>query len=168
MNWLLLLIVTTAITTGSGLVYGSVLDRTGEPYLPYDDGASITLGAPRAMNGGWPFSNLLGYACDQSIEVKDERRFACELRSNYLFIYVYDRLESDKAKQTETLYHINTVIAQYVLAGGTRVIFVDMTNGPAEQVRSCRYERQGRSTCTVWFILTDFFVKQYGLGALVD
>ena len=158
----------SAVVMFSSVAAGSVLDRTGEPFLPQDTGASITLGTPRAMNGGWPFSNLLGYECDRSIKLRDERRFACELRSNYLFIYVYDRLESDKVKQTEALYHINTVIAQYVLAGGTRVLFVDMTNGPAEQVRSCRYERQGRSTCTVWFILTDFFVKQYGLGALVD
>ncbi|MYA28820.1 MAG: hypothetical protein F4090_05000 [Nitrospira sp. SB0672_bin_25] len=167
MKRLLQLTIWTSITFG-GIAFGSVLDRTGEPVLPRELQGSIMLGPERSMNGGWPFSNLLGYECDRSIELRGDRRFACELRKNYLFIYVYDRLESDKAKQTEALYHINTVIAQYVLAGGTRVLFVDMTNGPAEQIRSCRYERKGRSACTVWTVLTDFYVKLYGLGALVD
>ena len=173
MNWLLfliafVLIAPSTIVTGSRPASGSVLDRTGEPALPRSDGASTTLGPLQSMNGGWPFSNLMGYDCDRSLALKDEQRFACELRSQILFIYVYDRFESDKRRQTDVLYQINTIIARYVLAGGTQVLFVDMTNGPAEQIRSCRYERRGRSTCTVWTVLTDFYVKHYGLGPLVD
>ena len=63
---------------------------------------------------------------------------------------------------------INTVIAHYALAGGTRVLFVDMTRGPAERIRLCAYERRRRSGCTKWNKLNADFIEVYGLEQLVD
>ena len=118
-----------------------------------------------SMGNGWPFNSLMQHECDESHEQAKQIGFVCQFvkGNKHLYIYMGKFFDDDPDRMKEANYRIHRVIAQFLLAGGQEVLFIDIS-GPdqkATRLRNCHLRRQS-PTCTKWYEPSPLVWKHYG------
>lgn len=129
-----------------------VVVLSGLPALAQTTNQTPTSIGTTLMYKGWPFLDLVNYECQQSLKTGREIGFACELvnQGKELQVFIGDFFLNDEVKAKKSKYDRLDVVAKYILAGGTDVVFVDVTKKPPLS-QSCVYGKQrGGFQCNDW------------------
>ena len=119
----------------------------------------------RSMGTGWPFISLMQHDCDEAEKQAKQIGFICQyVKGNkHLYLYMGKFFEDGSDQAKEVTHRINRVLANFFLAGGREVLFVDMS-GPdhkASRLRNCHLRSQS-PTCTAWYEPSPLVWKHYG------
>lgn len=109
---------------------------------------STMLSAPPAL-AAWPFTDVLEYECEQAMEQRKVNGFGCKLNGGEIQIGIFNFFEDDIPRGKAARHQRLKLVSKYVLAGGTRVEFIDVTKKPMK-LRACNLQTSGENRGTFW------------------